>query len=106
MPRMLDPEGWNLGAKTAFFWLGTNLICTTYCFFQLPETGDFSFADLDILFANRVLTRQFENLQIIVRNSTAEDSGMVKEKSETLLVENVDAGKYIPRENTSYRIRE
>lgn len=64
MPRMLDPAGWNLGAKTAFFWLGTNIICTTWCYFRLPETGGFSFAELDILFGNKVKTRQFTKVRI------------------------------------------
>lgn len=72
MPRMLDPAGWNLGAKTAFFWLGTNLICTTWCFFRLPETGGFSFAELDILFANKVKTRHFTKVQIEGEQSVAE----------------------------------
>jgi len=64
MPRMLDPAGWNLGAKTAFFWLGTNIICTTWCYFRLPETGGLSFAELDILFANKVPTRKFKKVKI------------------------------------------
>jgi SP family general alpha glucoside:H+ symporter-like MFS transporter len=63
-PRFVNPTGWNLGAKSAFFWLGTNVVCTTWCFFRLPETGGFSFAELDILFANRVPARKFRHVVI------------------------------------------
>ncbi|ORX36271.1 putative maltose permease [Kockovaella imperatae] len=63
-PRFVNPTGWNLGAKSAYFWLGTNIVCTTWCYFRLPETGGFSFAELDILFANKVSTRKFKHVVI------------------------------------------
>jgi SP family general alpha glucoside:H+ symporter-like MFS transporter len=69
-PRFVNPTGWNLGAKSAFFWLGTNVVCTTWCFFRLPETGGFSFAELDILFANRVPARKFRH--VVIHDEMAE----------------------------------
>ena len=62
--------GWNWQAKSALFWLGCNLICVTWVFFRLPETGGFSFTDLDILFANKVPTRKFKHFKI--RDEAAE----------------------------------
>jgi hypothetical protein len=62
--RMITATAWNWGAKSAFFWLGCNIICMIWTFFRLPETGGFSFADLDILFANRVPTRKFKQYTI------------------------------------------
>ena len=62
--------GWNWQAKSALFWLGCNLICLTWAFFRLPETGGFSFAELDILFANKVPTRKFKQFRI--RDEAAE----------------------------------
>lgn len=49
----------------SFFWLGTNLLCLCWSFFRLPETAGFSFADLEILFANKVSTRRFKSTRII-----------------------------------------
>lgn len=54
----------NWGAKSAFFHLGTNLLCTIWSYFRLPETGGLSFADLDILFANKVNARKFKDVVI------------------------------------------
>ncbi|OCF78039.1 hypothetical protein I204_02045 [Kwoniella mangroviensis CBS 8886] len=62
--RMVTATAWNWGAKSAYFWLGCNLVCLTWTFFRLPETGGFSFAELDILFANKVPTRQFTKVKI------------------------------------------
>ncbi|WVW87131.1 hypothetical protein I302_109188 [Kwoniella bestiolae CBS 10118] len=62
--RMVTATAWDWGAKSAYFWLGCNLVCLTWTFFRLPETGGFSFAELDILFANKVPTRQFTKVKI------------------------------------------
>lgn len=56
--------GWGWGTKTAFFWLGGNLGVTIWAYFRLPETGGFSFTELDILFANRVNARHFKHVVI------------------------------------------
>lgn len=55
-------NGW--GALSGFFWAGTGLICFVWCFFRMPETGGFSFAELDILFANKVSARKFTQVNI------------------------------------------
>ncbi|KAL7425256.1 hypothetical protein Q5752_000944 [Cryptotrichosporon argae] len=63
-PRMFPATSWNWGLRTAFFYLGANLIVLTWTFFRLPETRGFSFAELDILFANKVPTRKFTQVVI------------------------------------------
>ncbi|WOO84078.1 Maltose permease MAL61 [Vanrija pseudolonga] len=63
-PHMMNQTAWNWGAKSGWFWLGTNALCTLWCFFRLPETGKFSFAELDILFANKVPARHFTKVKI------------------------------------------
>lgn len=63
-PRFVSPTSWNIGAKSALFWLAMNIICTTWCYFRLPETGGFSFMELDILFANKVSARKFKTVNI------------------------------------------
>ena len=54
----------NWGAKSGFFWVGTGLLCILWSWFRMPETGGFSFAELDILFANKVSARKFKSVVI------------------------------------------
>jgi SP family general alpha glucoside:H+ symporter-like MFS transporter len=68
--RMIAADSWNWQEKSAYFWLGCNLICLTWTFFRLPETGGFSFAELDILFANKVPTRKFKQYKIKGESAT------------------------------------
>ena len=63
-PRMVNPTAWNWGTKSAWFWLGTCLICTTWAYFRLPETGGFSFAELEVLFANKIDARKFRRVKV------------------------------------------
>jgi SP family general alpha glucoside:H+ symporter-like MFS transporter len=52
------------GPKSGFFWMGMGSFCFIWCFFRLPETGCFSFAELDILFANKVSARKFTEVSM------------------------------------------
>ena len=58
-PYMVSETAWNWGAKSGFFWAGTGCLCLAWTYFRMPETAGLSFADLDVLFANRVTARQF-----------------------------------------------
>ncbi|KAI0137149.1 hypothetical protein BJ170DRAFT_699302 [Xylariales sp. AK1849] len=62
--RQLNPNEWNWGPKSAFFWAGINAIFTTYIFFRLPETKGRTFAELGILFENHVPARKFASTKI------------------------------------------
>ncbi|KAI0874223.1 general alpha-glucoside permease [Hypoxylon argillaceum] len=62
--RQLSPDEWNWGLKSGFFWAGLNAIFTTYIFFRLPETKGRTFAELDILFENKVPARKFASTKI------------------------------------------
>jgi SP family general alpha glucoside:H+ symporter-like MFS transporter len=66
LPYMLNqkPAGWGWGTKSAWFWFGCNILCTLWVYFRLPETGGFSFAELDILFSNKVSARKFKHVTI------------------------------------------
>jgi SP family general alpha glucoside:H+ symporter-like MFS transporter len=59
-PRMISATAWNWGAKAAFFYAGTNLLCLIWCWFRLPETKDRSFGEIDILFENKISARKFK----------------------------------------------
>lgn len=63
-PHMLNPESWNWKAKTGFFWAGFALVSAIWVYFELPETKGKTFADLDILFENKVNARKFKTTEI------------------------------------------
>jgi len=66
------------GAKCGFFFLGTNAISWTYCYFRLPEskgrvclhiiirdqTDLQTYGELDVLFANGVSARKFSTTTV------------------------------------------
>jgi SP family general alpha glucoside:H+ symporter-like MFS transporter len=54
--------GW--AAKAGFFWMGTGILCLVWAWIRMPETGGFSFAELDILFANKVPARKFKSVVV------------------------------------------
>ncbi|KAI0406370.1 general alpha-glucoside permease [Xylaria palmicola] len=62
--RQLSPDEWNWGLKSGFFWAGINAIFTAYVFFRLPETKGRTYAELDILFENKVPARKFASTKI------------------------------------------
>lgn len=60
-PRFLtpQPDGWDIGGKSGFVFVGTNALLFVYCFFRLPETMGRTFGELDVLFHKKVKARQF-----------------------------------------------
>ncbi|KAJ8609013.1 hypothetical protein MRB53_039372 [Persea americana] len=63
-PHMLNPDSWNWGAKTGFFWAGACLLCALWTFFRLPEPKGRTYAELDILFQSKVSARKFKQTQV------------------------------------------
>ncbi|BEI81861.1 hypothetical protein CcaverHIS002_0210210 [Cutaneotrichosporon cavernicola] len=67
-PRMVNPKttpgAWGWGAKAGYFYFGVAVVVTTWAYFRMPETGGFSFAELEILFANKVNARKFTKQHI------------------------------------------
>lgn len=59
-PRMLNPTAWNWRAKTGFFWAGSCLICLAWTYFRLPEPKGRTYAELDLLFEQKVPARKFK----------------------------------------------
>ncbi|KAI1804496.1 sugar transporter [Daldinia bambusicola] len=62
--RQINPAEWNWGPKAAFFWAGTNALFTAWIFFRLPETKGRTYAELDILFENKVSARKFASTTV------------------------------------------
>ncbi|GFZ44894.1 hypothetical protein JCM24511_02620 [Saitozyma sp. JCM 24511] len=63
-PYMISTTAWNWGAKSGWFWVGAGLVCFAWAYLRMPETAGFSFAELDILFANKVPARKFTKVEI------------------------------------------
>lgn len=74
-PYMLNPGAWNWLAKVGFFWSGFTIVCALWCYFELPETKDKSFADIDYLFHQHIKARDFKNTEATVFDA---DSYIVK----------------------------
>lgn len=95
-PYMLNPTAWNWKAKTGLFWAGFAIASAIWCWFELPETKNRTFAELDLLFENHVSARKFKTTEVAVfdvghmMENLGEDGirGMVEQtKAETSHVE-------------------
>ncbi|KAL4876550.1 general substrate transporter [Aspergillus karnatakaensis] len=63
-PRMINLGAWNWGTKSGFFWAGSCLLCAVWTYFRLPEPRGFTYAELDVLFENRVSARKFGGTRV------------------------------------------
>lgn len=68
MPYMLNPTAWNWKAKTGLFWAFFAIVCSVWCWFELPETKNRTFAELDALFAQGTKARDFKTTEVEVFN--------------------------------------
>ena len=60
----LSSTAWNWGARTAFFWAGSCLLSAIWVFFRLPEPKGRTYAELDLLFEQRIPARKFAKTNI------------------------------------------
>lgn len=65
-PYMLNPTAWNWKAKTGLFWGGLAIASGIWAWFDLPETKDRTFAELDVLFQQGVSARMFKKTDVTV----------------------------------------
>lgn len=87
-PYMLNPTAWNWGNFAGFFWAGSCAICIVYVFFRVPEPSGRTFAELDLLFENRVGARKFASTEVDVFGKRDTDAS--NEKDYTAHVEVAD----------------
>jgi sugar porter (SP) family MFS transporter len=64
IPYALDVNGANWGGKLGFLFFGIGIFNTAWVYFCLPETKYRTFEELDIMFQNKVPTRQFKAYHI------------------------------------------
>jgi SP family general alpha glucoside:H+ symporter-like MFS transporter len=61
---MLSPNEWNWAGMTGFFYAGLTVLLILFMYFMLPETANRSFAELDVLFENKVSARKFHKTDV------------------------------------------
>jgi SP family general alpha glucoside:H+ symporter-like MFS transporter len=94
---MLSPTEWNWAGMTGFFYAGLTSLLILFMYFMLPETRNRSYAELDVLFENKVSARRFHktNVDSFSRHSTeargdsAGDSASSDEKASAMRREEV-----------------
>ena len=64
LPFQVNSLAWNLGSKAALFWAGMSLICVIWCMFRLPESKGRSYAELNLLFENRVAAWKLSKIEV------------------------------------------
>ncbi|KAH8645442.1 general substrate transporter [Xylariales sp. PMI_506] len=63
-PYLINTDEANLGAKAGFIWAGLSLFGLVWVWFELPETKDRTFAEIDELFVRKTPTREFKTTVI------------------------------------------
>ncbi|KAI1455558.1 sugar transporter [Annulohypoxylon moriforme] len=65
-PYMLNPSAWDWGNYAGFFWAGSCFLCFIYTFFRVPEPAGRTFAELDLLFEQKISAREFASTNVDV----------------------------------------
>lgn len=60
----LNSTAWNWGARSAYFWAGTGLVCAVWIYFRLPEPKGRTYGELDLLFEHGVSARKFKETKV------------------------------------------
>lgn len=63
-PQFMNPTALNWRGKTGFFWAGLNLCGIVWTYFRLPEPKGLTYAELDVLFENKVSARKFRKVEV------------------------------------------
>lgn len=67
--KMLNPTGWDWGAKSCFLWMGTCFLCGIWSYLRLPEPKGLTYMELDILFEKKAPARSFHKVQVRLAES-------------------------------------
>jgi SP family general alpha glucoside:H+ symporter-like MFS transporter len=81
-PHFLNPNAWNWGAKTGFFWAVVGALCAVWTYYRVPEPKGRSYAEMDMLFDAHVSARKFKETSVESFGSVREFHGDVKVMSE------------------------
>ncbi|CAK7216577.1 hypothetical protein SCUCBS95973_002854 [Sporothrix curviconia] len=64
MPYLINPDAAGLKGKAAFIFVFLGILCLGYVWFRLPETKHRTYEELDLLFMQRVPTRDFKKTAV------------------------------------------
>lgn len=70
IPHMVQTTSWNWGAKSGFFCGGIMGLALIWAYFRVPETKNRTFAEVDILFKNKVKARSFSKTKVDLATKT------------------------------------
>ncbi|OJJ47318.1 hypothetical protein ASPZODRAFT_132309 [Penicilliopsis zonata CBS 506.65] len=73
VPHMVQTTAWNWGAKAGFFYGGLMGLGLIWAYFRVPETKNRTFAEMDILFKNRVAARDFSTTKVDLATESVVD---------------------------------
>jgi SP family general alpha glucoside:H+ symporter-like MFS transporter len=80
MPKIVGRNDWDWGAKGGFFWAGVDFIFLAWTWFRLPESKGLSYAELDLLFENKVPTREFSQAKADTLKSALNEVALQQDK--------------------------
>ena len=70
IPYLFNPDQADLGAKTAFIFMGLSILCCVYFYYYHPETAGRSYEELDEMFRKGVTARQFGTYETDVQKAS------------------------------------
>lgn len=66
VPYMLNPTEWDWSAKSGFFFGSISILCLVWVYFRLPEMKGRTYAEINVLFENRIPARKFSGQDVNV----------------------------------------
>ncbi|EMC92795.1 hypothetical protein BAUCODRAFT_37712 [Baudoinia panamericana UAMH 10762] len=81
-PYMLNPTAWNWRGKAGFFWGCFCILSLIWTFFRLPEAKGRTYAELDVLFGNRVSARKFKTTIVSIPTASVKEVEEIEESHE------------------------
>ncbi|KAK3711381.1 hypothetical protein LTR37_009761 [Vermiconidia calcicola] len=82
-PYMINPSAWGWSNFTAFFWAGLCFCCIIYTYFRIPEPRGRTFAELDMLFEQKISARNFAKTEVDPFAETV-DEGVINRHKDSL----------------------
>lgn len=71
IPNIINPTYWNWKGKAGLFWAGLYFICLVWSYFRLPEPKGRTYAELDILFEQKVSGQKFSSTRLNIFEDVA-----------------------------------
>lgn len=60
IPYMINPDQANMRGKLGFFFGVLAALCYVWAYFRVPETGNRTYEELDVMFERNVKTKDFK----------------------------------------------